>query len=168
MNIKGYRKNQKERASPTFKIVERKCCSTEPIHKFLNLTLSSQTLANIIEVFENTYHIDLYFTYRCREFFLHTLYQPCFAAEAYSEPLQTSKVQNTRFIRSYVNRPAVALTNHCQSYTVSLLDGPCSKFPCSTFLQLFVPSESAFALLSTPVARKLWTPRWVRSWTDVR
>ena len=33
----------------------------------------------------------------------------------------------TRFIRSYVNRPAVVLTNHCQSYTAFLLDVRCSK-----------------------------------------
>ena len=49
----------------------------------------------------------------------------------------------TRFRRSYVNRPAVVLTNHC------------SKLPSSTFLQLFVPNSSAFALLSTPVAQML-------------
>ena len=61
----------------------------------------------------------------------------------------------TRFIRSYVNRPAVVLTNHCQSYTAFLLDVRCSKLPCSILLQLFVPNNSAFALLSTPVARKL-------------
>ena len=61
----------------------------------------------------------------------------------------------TRFIRSYVNRPAVVLTNHCQSYTAFLLDVRCSKLPCSIFLQLFVPNGSAFALLSTPVAQML-------------
>ena len=61
----------------------------------------------------------------------------------------------TRFIRSYVNRPAVVLTNHCQSYTAFLLDVRCSKLPCSIFLQLFVPNDNAFALLSTPVARML-------------
>ena len=58
----------------------------------------------------------------------------------------------TRFIRSYVNRPAVVLTNHCQSYTAFLLDVRCSKLPCSIFLQWFVPSDSAFALLSTAIA----------------
>ena len=61
----------------------------------------------------------------------------------------------TRFRRSYVNRPAVVLTNHCQSYTAFLLDVHCSKLPSSTFLQLFVPNSSAFALLSTPVAQML-------------
>ena len=35
----------------------------------------------------------------------------------------------TRFIRSYVNRPVVVLTNHCQSYTAFLLDVRCSKLP---------------------------------------
>ena len=59
----------------------------------------------------------------------------------------------TRFIRSYVNRPAFVLSNHCQSYTAFLLYVPCSKLPCSIFLQLLVPNDSAFALLSTPVAK---------------
>ena len=45
--------------------------------------MRSQTLANIIEIFQNTHHVDLY---------LRTLHLPCFAAEAYSEPLQTSKI----------------------------------------------------------------------------
>ena len=36
--------------------------SEERIHKFLNLTLRSQTLANIIEIFQNIYHVDLHFT----------------------------------------------------------------------------------------------------------
>ena len=48
----------------------------------------------------------------------------------------------TRFIRSYVNRPAVVLTNHCQSYTAFLLDVRCSKlrFPffCSCFFPMIV------------------------------
>ena len=74
----------------------------------------------------------------------------------------------TRFIRSYVNRPAVVLTNHCQSYTAFLLDVRCSKLPCSIFLQLFVPNDSAFALLSTPVARMLLTPKWVGRRTEVK
>ena len=61
----------------------------------------------------------------------------------------------TRFIRGYVNRPAVVLTNHCQSYTAFLLYVRCSKLPRSISLQLFVPNDSAFALLSTRVARML-------------
>ena len=61
----------------------------------------------------------------------------------------------TRFIRCYVNRPAVVLTNQSQSYTAFLLHVRCSKLPCSIFLQLFVPNSSAFALLSTPVAQML-------------
>ena len=63
----------------------------------------------------------------------------------------------TRFIRSYVNCPAVLLTNHCQSYTVFFLNARSSKLPCSIFLRLFFPSDSAFALLSIPVARMSWT-----------
>ena len=45
----------------------------------------------------------------------------------------------TRFIRSYVNRPAVVLTNHCQSYTAFLLDVRCSKLPCSIFYSCLFP-----------------------------
>ena len=55
--------------------------------------------------------------------------------------------KSPRFTRSrisYVNRPVVHLTNHCQIYTTFLLD-----VHCSFFLQLFVPNESAFAFLST-------------------
>ena len=37
----------------------------------------------------------------------------------------------TRFIRSYVNLPAIVLTNHCQSYTAFLLDVRYSKLPRS-------------------------------------
>ena len=59
----------------------------------------------------------------------------------------------TSFIRSYVNRPAFVLTNHYQSYTALLLYVRSSKFPCSIFLQLFVPNDGAFAMFSTPVAR---------------
>ena len=61
----------------------------------------------------------------------------------------------TRFIRSYVNRPSVVLTNHCQSQTAFLLDVRCSKLPCFSYLQLLVSNDSTFALLSTPVARML-------------
>ena len=45
----------------------------------------------------------------------------------------------TRFIRSYVNRPAVVLTNHCQSYTAFLLDVRCAKLPCSIFCRCLFP-----------------------------
>ena len=58
----------------------------------------------------------------------------------------------TRLIRSYVNHPAFVLTNHCQSYNTFLLDVRCSKLPCSIFLQLFLPKDNVFALLSTPAA----------------
>ena len=40
------------------KKVEGKYCYTELIHKFSNLTLSL-TLANINEIFQNIYHIDV-------------------------------------------------------------------------------------------------------------
>ena len=45
----------------------------------------------------------------------------------------------TRFRRSYVNHPAVVLTNHCQSYTAFLLDVRCSKLPCSIFYSCLFP-----------------------------
>ena len=38
-----------------------------------------------------------------------------------------------RFRRSYVNHPVVVLTNHCQRYTVLLLDVRCPKSPRSFF-----------------------------------
>ena len=51
-------------------------------------------LANIIEIFQNIwYHVDLHFTLRRREFVLNILPLSCFAAEGYSEPLQTSKMK---------------------------------------------------------------------------
>ena len=75
----------------------------------------------------------------------------------------------TRFIRSYVNRLAVVLTNHRQSYTAFLFDVRSSKLLMfHFFLQLFVPNDNAFALLSTLVSRMLWTPRWVRRRTYVK
>ena len=48
-------------------------------------SLRSQTLANIIVMFENIYHLEFHLTQRHREFFLYTLHSPCFSAEAYSE-----------------------------------------------------------------------------------
>ena len=45
----------------------------------------------------------------------------------------------TSFVRSYTNRPAVVLTNDCQSYTVFLLDVRCSKLPCSIFCSCLFP-----------------------------
>ena len=45
----------------------------------------------------------------------------------------------TRFIRSYVNRPAVVLTSRCQIYTAFLLDLRCSKLPCSIFSSCLFP-----------------------------
>ena len=76
-------------------------------------------------------------------------------------------LRSAKFWRSYVNRPVVFLTNHCQT-TAFLLDVRCSKWPRSFLLQLFVHDDSAFALLSTPVARILLTPRWVGRRTNVK
>ena len=68
----------------------------------------------------------------------------------------------TRFKRSYVNRPAIVLTNHCQSYTSFLLDVRCSKwssfflffsfFFCSCLSPIIVRLRKLF-LLGTTVAR---------------
>ena len=67
----------------------------------------------------------------------------------------------TRFIRSSVNRPAVVLTNNYQSFCFMC---PVRSCHVPSFLQVFVPNDSAFALLSTPVARtdgsadqQMWT-----------
>ena len=59
-------------------------------------------------------------------------------------PTPNKTLRFTRF-RSYINRTAVVLTNHCQSYTAFLFDVCCSKWPHSLFMQLFVPGDSAFA-----------------------
>ena len=90
----------------------------------------------------------------------------------------------TRFRRSYVNRFAVVLTNHCQS-TLFLPHVCSSKWPRSLFIYLFillfffsgegggrgavclVHFRSLF-LLSTRVARMLLSPRWVSSRKDVK
>ena len=49
-------------------------------------------------------------------------------------PTQNIFLRFTRFRRSYVNHPAVPLTNHCQSYTAFLLDVRCSKWSRSFFV----------------------------------
>ena len=55
--------------------------------------MAKVSMANIIEIFRNVYHLDLYFTKRRREVFLHTLHVPCFSAEGYSEPVQAFKME---------------------------------------------------------------------------
>ena len=57
-------------------------------------------------------------------------------------PTPRKSLRFARLRRSYVNHPAVVLTNHCQSYTAFLLDVRCSNRPFSFFLQLFVPISS--------------------------
>ena len=52
-------KNKK--SQPIFKIVEH-VFKQNLIHKFWNLKLRNKTLANITEIFENAFHIDLHFT----------------------------------------------------------------------------------------------------------
>ena len=78
----------------------------------------------------------------------------------------------TRFRRSYVNRPAVVLTNHT-SCAAFLLDARCAvqsghvAFFCSYLSPMVVHLRNLF-LLSTPVTRMLLTPRWVGKRKDVK
>ena len=78
-------------------------------------------------------------------------------------PIQNKPLRFTRFRRSYVNRPAVILTNHCQSYTGFLLDVRCSKCPYSFFFDCCVSPMivhlCSLILLSTRVSRLLLNPR---------
>ena len=80
-------------------------------------------------------------------------------------PKPNTSFRLTRFKRSYVNRPAIVLTNHCQSYTSFLLDVRCSKwssfslffsffsfFFCSCLSPIIVHLRKLF-LLGTHVAR---------------
>ena len=48
-------------------------------------------------------------------------------------PIPNKSLRFTRFRRSYVNRTAIVLTNHCQSYTAFLLDVLCWKWSRSFF-----------------------------------
>ena len=83
-------------------------------------------------------------------------------------PAPRKSLRFTRFRRSYVNHPALVLTNYCQSYTAFF--AWCALFNVATFLfvQLFVPNDRAFAFLSTPVARMLVTLGWICRRTDVK
>ena len=85
--------------------------------------------------------------------------------------LTPSKSLNfTRFRKSYVNRTAVVLTNHCQSYTAFMLDVRCSTRPHSFFscLSPMIVYLRNLFLLSTRVARILLTRRWVSRPKDVK
>ena len=67
----------------------------------------------------------------------------------------------TRFKRSYVNLPAVVLTNHRQSYSAFLLEKRCSKWSRSFFCSCWSPMMESLRnlfLLSTPVTRMLLIP----------
>ena len=86
-------------------------------------------------------------------------------------PTSNKSLKFTRFRRSYVNRTAVVLTNHCQSFTAFLLDVGCSKWPLSFFCRCLSPVMvhlRNLILLSTRVARMLLTPRWVSRRKDVK
>ena len=59
-------------------------------------------------------------------------------------PTPTKSPSLTRFRRRYINRPAVVLTT--VKVTNFLLDVGCSKWPCSFFLQLFIPNDIVFVI----------------------
>ena len=85
-------------------------------------------------------------------------------------PTPNKSLRSVSFRRSYVNSPAVILTNHCQSSTF-LLDVRCSKWLRSFFwscLSLIIVHLRNVVLLSKPVARMLLTPRWVSRRKDAR
>ena len=86
-------------------------------------------------------------------------------------PTPNKSLRFTKIRRSYVNRTAVVLTNHCQSYTAFLFDVRCSKWPRSFFLSCLSPMivhlRNLF-LLSTSVARRLLTPKKVIRRKDVK
>ena len=83
-------------------------------------------------------------------------------------PTQRTSLMFTRFRRTYVNRPAVILANHCQSYAAFLLEVRCSNRQRSFFFKLLVPNDSAFALLSIPVPPMLLTPRRLSRRKDLK
>ena len=76
-------------------------------------------------------------------------------------PTPNKSLRFTRSRRSYVNRTAVVLTKHCQSYF--FLEVHCSKQPRSFFRSCLSPVivhlRNLF-LLSTRVAQMLLAPRW--------
>ena len=75
----------------------------------------------------------------------------------------------TRFRRSYVNHPAVVLTNHCQSYTAlcALFKVARFLFFCSCLSPMIVHLHDLY-LLSRLVARMLLTPRMISRRKDVK
>ena len=72
-------------------------------------------------------------------------------------PTPKKSLRFTRFRRSYVNLPAVVLTNHRQSYTAFLLDVCClmwtRSFFCTCLSPMIVHLRNLF-LLCTRVTRK--------------
>ena len=86
-------------------------------------------------------------------------------------PTPNKSLRFTRLRRSYLNRTAVVLTNHCQSYTAFLLDVRCSKWPRSLFCRCLSPMivhlRNLF-LLNTRAAQIFLTPRWVSRRKDVK
>ena len=86
-------------------------------------------------------------------------------------PTLNKSLRFTRVRRNYVNRTAVVLTNHCQSYTAFCLMCAVQSghlpFFCSSLSPMMVHLRNLF-LLSTRVPRKLLTPRWVSRRKDVK
>ena len=79
-------------------------------------------------------------------------------------PIPNKTLRFTIFRRNYVNHTAVVLNNRCQSYTAFLPYVRCWKwtrsFFCSCLSAMKVLLRNLL-MLSTRVARMLWTPRWL-------
>ena len=69
--------------------------------------------------------------------FIWSLFLNIFSFNFVSTPRKSFRF--TRFRRTYVNRPVVILTNHCQSYTAFLLNARCSKWQRSFFCSCWFP-----------------------------
>ena len=76
-----------------------------------------------------------------------------------------------QILNRYVNRHAVVLATHCQSYIAFWLDVRCLKwlrsFFCSCFSPMIVHLHKLILLIA-PVVRMLLNPRWVSRWKDVK
>ena len=69
--------------------------------------------------------------------FIWLLFLNIFSFNFVSTPGKSLRFRRSR--RTYVNRPAVILTNHCQSYTAFLLNARGSKWPRSFFCSCWFP-----------------------------
>ena len=77
-------------------------------------------------------------------------------------PTPRKSLKFKKFRRSYVNRPVVVLTNHCQSYTVFWLDVRCSKWPSSYFCSCLFRMIMQLRFWAR-LFQMLLTPSWVQA-----